>query len=261
MPDPIYLDFNATTPIHPEVAKAMSPLLSSTFGNPSSAHSYGLSAKMTLESARAKVATSIGCKREELIFTSGGTESNNLAIKGVATTFEGRGNHIITSAIEHPAVSEVCTWLGGKGFRITTLGVDEFGRVSPSDVQKAISQETILVSVMLANNEIGTIQPIREISEIAHQEGVLVHSDAAQAVGKIPVSVAELGVDLLSIAGHKLYAPKGIGALYIKTGVEIAITNTGSGRVRRTCFWLWVLGRPVRSRLEILARTSKRHRG
>ena len=217
----IYLDYNATTPIDERVADAMLPYLYEHFGNPSSSHMFGIEAKKGVERARAQVADMLGCKVDEIVFTSGGTESNNQAIKGVALGNRKKGNHIITSSIEHPAVLEVCGYLRKNGFRITILSVDEKGRVDPHDVEKAITQETILISIMHANNEVGTIEPIKEISEIAHRHNVIMHTDAAQAIGKIPVRVDDLGVDLLSIAGHKLYAPKGIGVLYIRTGTEI----------------------------------------
>jgi cysteine desulfurase len=218
----IYLDYNATTPIAKEVAEAMLPYIYEHFGNPSSSHPYGVITKRAVESARGEVAALIGCQPSELIFTSGGTESNNYAIKGAAMALRDRGNHIITSAIEHPAVTEVCQWLESQGFRLTVLGVDEYGLVDPSDLEKAMTSKTILVTVMHANNEVGTIEPIAELAGIAHQHGALMHTDAAQSTGKIPVDVNALGVDLLSIAGHKLYAPKGIGALYIRSGASLA---------------------------------------
>jgi cysteine desulfurase len=218
----IYLDYNATTPIDPRVADAMLPFLYENFGNPSSSHAYGIKAKFGLEKARHEVADMLACKSEEVIFTSGGTEANNLAIKGVAFANKTRGNHIITSAIEHPAVLEVCAYLETQGFDITYLPVDEFGMMDPIDVESAITPETILISVMHANNEVGTIQSIKAISNIAHSHNIVMHTDAAQSIGKIPVRVDELGVDLLSIAGHKLYAPKGVGALYLRTGIELA---------------------------------------
>ena len=218
---PIYLDYNATTPIASEVAQAMVPYLYEQFGNPSSTHPWGVNAKLALEKARAQVASCLGCQPSELIFTSGGTESNNFALKGTALFRKKSGRHIITSTIEHPAVIEVCKWLETQGFRITYLPVDGYGMVDPADLEKAITPDTILVSIMHANNEVGTIQPIRELSEIAHQAGAIMHTDAAQSIGKIPLDVNELGVDLLSVAGHKLYAPKGIGALFIRDGVTL----------------------------------------
>lgn len=219
--EPIYLDYNATTPIDPHVVEAMLPYLHEHFGNPSSSHAYGIATKKAVESARKQVAGLLGCESEELIFTSGGSESNNYAIRGVAHAYRGKGNHIITSAIEHPAVTEVCRFLEQEGFKVTYLPVDTDGLVHPELVEDAITPQTILITIMHANNEVGTIQPIAEISEIAHRHGVLMHSDCAQSIGKIPVRVDELGVDLLSLAGHKLYAPKGIGALYIRSGVAI----------------------------------------
>lgn len=217
----IYLDYNATTPIDKEVAQAMQPYLSEYFGNPSSAHSFGIETKKAIENARKQVANLIHCKPHEIIFTSGGSESNNYAIKGIAYAYENRGNHIITSTIEHPAVFEVCKYLEKKGFKISYIPVDEYGTIDIKKLEKEISKQTILITVMHANNEIGTIQPISEIAKIAKKHGVYFHTDAAQSTGKYPVDVEELGVDLLSIAGHKLYAPKGIGALYIKEGIQL----------------------------------------
>ena len=217
----IYLDYNATTPIDPQVAEAMLPYIHGLFGNPSSGHSFGQGAREGVDWARRQVADLLGCGEDDLIFTSGGTEANNHAIKGAAWANRHRGNHIITSAIEHPAVTEVCEYLAGHGFHITYLPVDQYGMVHPQQVEEVITPETLLVTVMHANNEVGTIQPIGEIAEIAHRHGALMHSDCAQSIGKIPARVDDLGVDLLSVAGHKLYAPKGIGALYIRPGVQL----------------------------------------
>ena len=217
----IYLDYNATTPIDPQVAEAMLPYIHGLYGNPSSGHSFGLAAREGVDRARGQVAGLLGCDTDDLIFTSGGTEANNHAIKGVALAYRARGNHIITSAVEHPAVTEVCHYLEGQGFRVTYLPVDEYGMVEVGQVEEALTQETLLVTIMHANNEVGTIEPIAEIAQVAHRYGALVHADCAQSVGKIPVKVDDLGVDLLSIAGHKLYAPKGIGALYIRPGVKL----------------------------------------
>ncbi len=217
----IYLDYNATTPIDSQVAEAMLPYVHGLFGNPSSGHSFGVAARQGVDLARHQVASLLGCSDDDLIFTSGGTEANNHAIKGVAAAYRHRGNHIITSAVEHPAVTEVCGYLESQGCRITYLPVDGYGIVDPQQVEAAITPETLLVTIMHANNEVGSIQPIAEIAEIAHRHGALMHSDCAQSIGKIPVRVDDLGVDLLSVAGHKLYAPKGIGALYVRPGVQL----------------------------------------
>ena len=223
MPEkPVYLDYNATTPVDPRVVDAMLPYLYEKFGNPSSRHAFGIEAKMGVDKARREIADMLGCTSEEITFTSGGSEANNLAIKGIAYAYRNRGNHIITSAIEHPAVLEVCAFLETQGFIITYLPVDDFGMVDPASVESAILPTTILISIMHANNEVGTLQPIEAISAIAHSHNLLMHTDAAQSIGKIPVRVNDLGVDLLSIAGHKVYAPKGIGALFIRTGVELS---------------------------------------
>ena len=217
----IYLDYNATTPIDPQVAEAMLPYVHAHFGNPSSGHSFGLAAREGVDLARAQVAGLLGCAAPDLIFTSGGTEANNHAIKGVAAAYRDRGNHIITSTVEHPAVTEVCRYLENQGCRVTWLPVDEYGLVAPRQVEQAITPQTLLVTIMHANNEVGSVEPIAEIAEIAHHYGALLHTDCAQSVGKIPVRVDDLGADLLSIAGHKLYAPKGIGALYVRPGVHL----------------------------------------
>ncbi len=218
---PIYLDYNATTPIDPEVAEAMRPYLFEHFGNPSSSHWYGIQTKKAVDEARRQVAALLHCNPEEVVFTSGGSESNNYAIKGTAFANREKGNHIITSAIEHPAVLEVCKYLAEKGFQITYLPVDEFCLVAPRELQESIRPQTILITIMHANNEVGTIQPIAEIAKIAKEHGIVFHTDAAQSVGKIPTRVDELDVDLLTIAGHKLYAPKGIGALYVRGGIRL----------------------------------------
>ncbi len=218
---PIYLDYNATTPIDPAVADAMLPFIHQHFGNPSSSHLFGVTAKKAVEAARRQVAEMLGCAVDEVIFTSGGSEANNLAIKGVARAYRAQGRHIVTSAVEHPAVIEVCRHLESEGYQVTYLPVDEHGLVEPRQVEDAITPQTILVTVMHANNEVGTVEPIAAIAEVAHRHGVLFHTDAAQSVGKIPVRVADLGVDLLSIAGHKLYAPKGVGVLFRRRGVRL----------------------------------------
>lgn len=215
----LYLDYNATTPLDPRVAEVMLPFLEKHFGNPSSGHLYGITARKAVNLARQQIAQLINCDPQEIVFTSGGTESNNHALRGCAFAGRNKGSHIITSAIEHPAVTNVCEYLKKFGFDITYLPVDRFGVVDPDDMIKAIHKDTILISIMHANNEVGTIQPLPELAEIAHQQKIIFHSDAAQSVGKIPVDVKELDVDLLSIAGHKLYAPKGIGVLYIKKGI------------------------------------------
>lgn len=217
----VYLDYNATTPIGQEVADSMLPFLFENYGNPSSNHEIGLVAKKAVNLAREQIAQLLNCKPSEIVFTSGGTESNNYAIKGVAYAYKQSGRHIITSVIEHPAVIEVCKYLETKGFSITYLQVDQYGMINPNDVKNAIKSDTILISVMHANNEVGTIQPIEEISKIAKDHGVLFHSDAAQSIGKITVDVHEMGIDLLSVAGHKIYAPKGMGALYVKEGTRL----------------------------------------
>ena len=217
----IYLDYNATTPIDKRVADAMRPFLDEYFGNPSSVHEYGIKTKLAVEKARQQIAGLLNCEPSEIIFTSGGTESNNFAIKGAALANRDKGNHIITSTVEHPAVFEVCHYLERNGFEVTYVNVDEYGIVKLDELEAAIRPETILITVMHANNEVGSIQPIPEIARLAKKHNIIFHSDAAQSVGKIPVDVQEMGVDLLSVAGHKLYAPKGIGALFIRHGVKL----------------------------------------
>jgi len=217
----IYLDYNATTPIDPRVADTMAPYLHTHFGNPSSGHALGAETKKAIEKARKQVADMLGCGVDEIVFTSGGSESNNYAVKGAAFARRAKGKHIIASSIEHPSVSEACRYLEREGFKVTWLGVGGDGLVDPADVENAITPQTILVTVMHANNEVGTVQPVAEIAAVARRRGVLIHTDCAQSIGKIPVRVDELGVDLLTVAGHKLYGPKGIGALYIRRGVEL----------------------------------------
>ncbi len=229
----IYLDYSATTPTHPEVVKAMLPYFTDVFGNPSSIHSYGQEAKGAIEEARVKVADLIGARGEEIIFTSGGTEADNFALKGVAFANETKGNHIITGSIEHHAVVETCKFLERRGFLVTCLPVDEYGLIDPGDVKKAITDKTILISVMQANNEMGTIEPIAEIGRIARDAGIYFHTDAVQVVGHIPVDVNELEVDLLSMSAHKLYGPKGVGALYIRKGTNLIPFMHGGDQERR----------------------------
>ena len=230
MKTPIYLDYNGTSPLDPEVIAAMRTFLEEEFGNPSSSHWFGIAPKKAVELSRHRVASLLNCDPQEIIFTSGGTESNNYALLGIAHAKRDKGNHIITSLIEHPAVLEVCRDLEKHGFDVTYLPVDEYGLVSPFLVEKAITPQTILLTIMHANNEVGSIQPIEEISPLARNRGITFHTDAAQTVGKIPAVVDVLGVDLLSVAGHKLYAPKGIGALYIRAGTEPQQLMFGAGQ-------------------------------
>ena len=226
----IYLDHNATTPVAPQVLEAMRPYLGDQYGNPSSAYALGRSAKQALEKARAQVAELLECQPSEIVFTSGGTESNNMVIKGVTHSMADKGRHIITTAIEHPAVTNPCLFLLYQGYDVTFLPVDSTGQVDPAAVKEAIRPTTVLISVMHANNETGTIQPISEIGALARDSGVLFHSDAAQSVGKIPTRVSDLQVDFLSVAGHKMYAPKGVGALYLRNGLGIEPFMHGAGQ-------------------------------
>jgi len=228
----IYLDYAATTPTHPEVLKVMLPYFTDAFGNPSSIHSFGQEAKEAIEKARNQVAALIGAKSEEIVFTGSGTEADNFALKGVALANQGKGNHIITSLIEHHAVLETCKFLEKQGFSVTYLPVDGYGMVDPSGVKKAITGKTILISVMHANNEVGTVEPIAEIGNIAREAEIYLHTDAVQTAGQIPVDVNKLNVDLLSISAHKLYGPKGIGALYIRKGTKVSSFMHGGDQER-----------------------------
>ena len=225
----IYLDYNASTPIDPTVAAAMKPFLDDHYGNPSSGHWAAATAKAALETARSQVAALLGCQSDEIVFTSGGSEANNLALKGVFFTLRDKGDHIITTQIEHPAIIEPCRFLERLGARVSYLPVDGTGRIDPDDLRRAITSRTILVSFMHANNEVGTIQPIVDCARMAHEHGILFHTDAAQSIGKVPTGVNELGVDLLSIAGHKVYAPKGVGALFVRRGVLLEPLIHGAG--------------------------------
>lgn len=228
----IYFDYAATTPTDPEVVEAMIPYFTDKYGNPSSIHSFGQEGRAAIMSVREKVASLLGADPEELIFTSGGTESDNFAIKGVAYANEHKGNHIITSSIEHHAVIEPCEFLEKRGFDLTYLPVDKYGLVDPDDVKKAITDKTILISVMHANNEIGTIQPIAEIGKIAKKRKIYFHTDSVQTFGHLPINVDELNIDLLSVSAHKLYGPKGIGALYVRKGTRMTPFIHGGGQER-----------------------------
>ena len=234
MSDYIYMDNAATTAVKPEVLEAMMPYFTDIAGNPSSIHRAGRDARRAVEHAREQVATALGCEKSEVYFTAGGSESDNWAIKGAAIALQKKGRHIITSSIEHHAVLHTCEFLEKNGFEVTYLPVDSEGFVRVEDVKNAIREDTILISIMMANNEIGTIEPIAEIARVAHEHGVLMHTDAVQAVGAIPVNVRELDVDMLSLSGHKFYGPKGIGALYIRKGVKIENLIHGGAQERST---------------------------
>jgi cysteine desulfurase len=238
----IYMDHNATTPTHPEVVKAMEPFYAQKYGNASSLHQKGREAHASMEEARTVIGDFLGTESVDIIFTSGGTESDNMAIKGVGFKNKDKGNHIITSSVEHLAVLEACKFMETQGFEVTYLGVDEFGMINPSDLEKAITDKTTLVSIMHANNEVGTIQPVKEISAIIKKINAIrkkqnapriyFHTDAVQSFGKMPVDVEELGIDLLSVSAHKIYGPKGIGALYIRKGTQILPHSHGGHHER-----------------------------
>ena len=230
MTPPIYLDYNATTPVAPEVADAMQPFLRGMFGNPSSSHWYGRRAHEAVERARGDVATLIGARPAEIVFTGCATEANNLALRGVAESLRTNKRHIVVSSIEHPAVLEPALWLRAHGWDVSVVPVDRYGWVDPTDIKAALRDDTALVSIMHANNEVGTIQPIAEIAALAHERGALMHTDAAQSPGKIAVDVNELNVDLLTLAGHKFYATKGVGALYVRSGTSIVPDVQGAAQ-------------------------------
>jgi len=227
------MDYSATTPMKKEVLDVMLPYFSEDFGNASSVHSFGRDAKNAINSSREIVANAIGAKREEVYFTAGGSESDNWAIKGVAKSMKSKGNHIITSKIEHHAVLHTCETLEKEGYEVTYLDVDEFGMISLEDLKAAIKDTTILISIMFINNEIGTIQPVKEIGAIAKEKGVLFHTDAVQALGNIAINVDELNIDMLSVSSHKIYGPKGVGAMYIRRGVKIGPFVEGGAQERK----------------------------
>ena len=228
----IYLDHAATTPMRPEILEVMRTYFLERFGNPSSLHTYGLEARKAIEDAREQIAHTIGATPPEIVFTSGGTESDNMALRGVLRAGSGESDHIITSAIEHPAVLETCKFLEQRGHEVTYVSVDVDGRINPSEVEEAIRDNTRLISIMHANNEIGSIQPIAEVGAIAASHGVYMHTDAVQSVGKIPVDVAALNVDMLSISSHKIYGPKGVGCLYVRKGTKLKPLIFGGGHER-----------------------------
>ena len=230
MNKPVYLDYNATTPVAAEVLAAMLPYLAQDFGNPSSSHAYGRQAAQAVQEARASVASLVGAAAEEIYFTGSATEANNLALLGVARALAGKKRNLVVSAVEHPAVIEPALYLQSEGWDLSVIAVDAYGRVDPADVAAALRPDTALVSIMHANNEVGTIQPVAEIAAITKARGVLLHTDAAQSAGKIALDVDALGVDLLTLAGHKFYAPKGVGALYVRTGTPIKSIQFGAGQ-------------------------------
>lgn len=227
----VYLDYNSTTPIGPAIRAAMRPFLGPNYGNASSAHELGRTSKAAIDAARSQVAAILNATPEEIIFTGGGSEANNFAIKGSAFALEKLArSHFITSAVEHPSVTKPLRFLERMGGKVTVVPVDSLGRVDPAEVRRAITKSTVLVSVMHSNNEVGTLQPIREIAAIAKEHGTLMHTDAAQSAGKLTIDVRELGVDLVSVAGHKLYAPKGVGALFVRHGVNLEPLIHGAGQ-------------------------------
>lgn len=260
----VYADNSATTAVRPEVLEAMLPYLSEQYGNPSSIYGLGQAAHQAVEEARLQVAQAIGAKESEIVFTACGTESDNWAIRGVAYANQSRGKHIITSAVEHHAVLHTCKQLEKEGFTVTYLPVDETGLVSAEELKKAITPETVLVTIMMANNEIGTIEPIRELCKVAHDAGVTFHTDAVQAVGHVPVNVEELGVDLLSLSGHKFHAPKGVGALYIRKGTRLGTFMQGGAQERNrragteNVAGIVALGKAITLAVEELPETAER---
>jgi len=229
---PIYLDYNATTPVDPRVIDAALPFLTHHFGNPSSSHTYAQAPRAAVGLARSRIADLLGAATDEIVFTAGGSEADTLAIRGVTLAARGRGDHVITQATEHPAVLEACNSLQADGFTITRLPVDGYGQVEPAVLEAAVTDRTVLVSIMAANSETGTLQPLTQLAAIAHRHGALFHTDAAQAAGKIPLDVNDLGVDLLTVVGHKMYAPKGVGALYVRSGTAVEPVIRGGGQER-----------------------------